>query len=79
MFLVAYGCERHSVFFDSKANELTLLRTLDDGNNVEVTGQNLIAGSTYQWRVDALRANGNAIEGEVWNFTIGSNVATMMV
>jgi len=79
MFLVAFGCQKHSVYFGTSANNLKLLSTLEDGNNVLPTGQKLKPGETYWWRVDALQDNGNLIKGEVWKFTVRSSVPLVLV
>jgi hypothetical protein len=69
MFLNANGCKKHSVYFGSKAGDMSLLSTLSDGDNVINPGA-LKAGSTYYWRVDAV--DKGVIPGKVWSFTVGA-------
>lgn len=70
MFLLAYGCETHSVFLGSNPDQLKQRGTLQGGNNIWFKSTNFSAGSTHYWRVDAISSSGDVFPGEVWSFTV---------
>ena len=69
MFLEAYRCTRHAVWFGDSPGSLERIAELtNDATNV-VTPPEMVPGKTYCWRVDALR-DGIPVPGAVWRFTV---------
>lgn len=73
MFLPAYGCKEHSVYFGKKPGKMALLGSLKDGDNIWFLSPVLPAGSTHYWRVDAVTGDGSVIPGEVWKFSVAAS------
>ncbi|MBT3376262.1 MAG: hypothetical protein HN742_23680 [Lentisphaerae bacterium] len=72
MFLEAYRCTRHNVWFGETVDSLKLIAELkDDTTNIVPPGP-LARGSTYCWRVDAVDSDGAVATGPLWTFTVGS-------
>ena len=47
---------------------------LDHGKIVD-PGE-LKAGEVYLWRVDATKANGEVVEGELWSFAVAASASS---
>ncbi|MBT3374090.1 MAG: hypothetical protein HN742_16560 [Lentisphaerae bacterium] len=67
MFLEAYQCTYHRVWFGTDAKAMTLIADLEDDTTNIVTPPKLRPGITYCWRVDAARG-GETEPGQVWRF-----------
>jgi hypothetical protein len=67
MFRPAYEAVAHRVYFGDDG-KIGRIAELDTGNIVEPGI--LESGRSYAWRVDAVRADGSVIEGELWSFTV---------
>jgi hypothetical protein len=70
MFLEAYRCTRHQVWFGEPPDRLRRIADLKDDTTNIVRPPALTSGKTYAWRVDALYADGRRVEGMVWTFTV---------
>jgi len=68
MFLAAYGCDSHEVFFGQSASSLKSLGKLGSGQNVKTPSTSALSPGQYYWRVDALCVS--TIVGEVWEFAV---------
>ena len=67
MFLEAYQCTRHQVWFGTSPGHLELAAELEDASTNIVTPGVLEPGTTYYWRVDAL-SEGTIVQGRIWSF-----------
>jgi len=72
MFLAAYKCDVHHVYFGTSEDKLALMGTLKAGENIQSVTDNgpLLAGTTYYWRVDAVDREGVPRVGTVWSFVV---------
>eukprot|EP01063_Lacrimia_lanifica_P013366 TRINITY_DN19_c0_g2_i4.p2 TRINITY_DN19_c0_g2~~TRINITY_DN19_c0_g2_i4.p2 ORF type:complete len:709 (+),score=349.03 TRINITY_DN19_c0_g2_i4:60-2186(+) len=70
MFLGAYACNSHTVYFGTGARNLKPVKTLKGEDNIVRLGNALAPGAQYSWRVDATDAAGVVHVGPVWHFTV---------
>ncbi len=63
----------HKVYFGTQASQLRLLAEVNGSSYDELP--HLEEGSKYYWRIDEVWDDGTVIEGNVWNFEIGSLVS----
>jgi hypothetical protein len=66
------GANRHKVYFGDRADQMSLLNevTTDYAELPE-----LERGTTYYWRIDAVRPDGSVVTGDLWSFNTGRLIA----
>jgi hypothetical protein len=69
MFLEAYQCEQHQVYFGTAPDTLKSVALLTDLSGNIVNLPELKPATTYYWRVDAINAAGQNLQGTVWRFS----------
>ncbi len=69
MFLEAYQCEQHQVYFGTAPDTLKSVALLTDLSGNIVNLPELKPNTTYYWRVDAINAEGQNLQGTVWRFS----------
>ena len=78
MFLQAWDCRTHIIYFGSNikavenaqnVKDINYVGTLENGSNIFYLPNKLAKLTTYYWRVDAVTDTGVVYKGEVWNFT----------
>ena len=78
MFLQAYGCQTHVIYFGDRKKIIenaqddkdeSYLGTLKNGSNVIYLPKALDKLTTYYWRVDAVTESGVVYKGDTWQFT----------
>lgn len=68
MWRPAYDAAYNKVYFGKSATSLTFQKNTPQEQNVfPLTG--LLAGTTYYWRVDAVKTDSSVATGNVWSFT----------
>ena len=72
MFLEAYLCSKHRVWLGDSPGNLDAIAELEDATTNIVKPYVLKPGTTYYWRVDALK-NEEVIKGQVWSFKTVEN------
>jgi hypothetical protein len=68
MFLGGTNAASHNILFAKAGETLESIATLAPPANIKELSD-LELGTTYNWRVDVVDAEGNNVEGPVWSFT----------
>ena len=63
----------HKVYLATRPNELSLLAEVSRPDELKLPS--LSEGTSYYWRIDEVWSDGTVITGDVWNFTVGKQVA----
>jgi len=74
MFLGAYTCRRHRVFFGTSKDNLKLIADFNGDSTNIVAPPELKPKTTYFWRINALDATGNTKTSRVWSFSTSAAV-----
>ncbi len=78
MWLGGYGAKTHNLYWSINANKVATATTDSPAYKGQFVGKNniysfakpLTKGQKVFWRVDAVDAQGKAIKGDVWSFTV---------
>ena len=65
------GMSNQRIYF-GKQSDLTEADRQPDTTGTSFATGNLLANTTYYWRVDTVLANNDVVTGKVWSFTTGS-------
>ncbi len=72
VFLKAYRCTRHDVWFGEAPDTMQRIAQLADNTTNIVKPPALEPGATYCWRVDALADDGTVRQGHAWRFSVAT-------